>query len=127
MEPETGWSLWYLREGDLIRVTEGGPEVSITRVSHSAAYYKTFVDNTFPVFDAELGEHKEITKRASKVFYIAPRSFVEMIERGPKPTRSSEWGPAHEEAEVATPEPIKPINPKPELPPVKYKKVRRKR
>jgi uncharacterized protein YodC (DUF2158 family) len=124
MEPETGWHLWRLREGDQVRIVEGGPEVTITRVSESAAYYKTFQENTFEVFDTELGEHKEITKRSSKVFYIAPRSFVEMIERGPRPTRTSEWGPAHEEAETPTPKPPKP---RPELSPVKYKKVRRRR
>jgi uncharacterized protein YodC (DUF2158 family) len=124
MEPETGWHLWRLREGDQVRIVEGGPEVTITRVSESAAYYKTFQENTFEVFDTELGEHKEITKRSSKVFYIAPRSFVEMIERGPRPTRTSEWGPAHEEAETPTPKPPKPGR---ELPPVKYKKVRRRR
>ena len=121
---ETGWHLWILREGDLIRVIEGGPEVTISRVSPSAAYYKTFSENTYEVFDTTAGEHKEITRKSSKVFYIAPRSFVEMIERGPKPTTSSIWAPPKEEAETTIP---KPTTPRPELPPVKLKKVRRKR
>ena len=111
-----------LRAGDQIRVTRDGPVVHITRVSPGAAYFKTYQESTFEVFDAELGENKEFTKRSSKTSYISPRSSVEMIERGPEPPVKSYWSLPTEEAQKPTPK-----APRPELPPVKYKRVNRKR
>jgi hypothetical protein len=115
----TGWHLWELRVGDRIVAAEGGSPVEITGVSESAAYYKSAQENTYEVFDEDLGETKEITRRSSKVCYIAPCSFVEMIERGPIPEKKGNWSPPQEKAPTAPPKP------RPELPPVKYRKTRK--
>ena len=118
----TGRHLWLLREGDRIRAREGGPVVTIYRVNDGAAYFKTIEESTYEVFDTEIGDHKEITRSKSKSTYIAPSSFVEMIERGPMLTENEKWALTKETAP-----PPNPKDPRPELPPVKYQKARRRR
>jgi hypothetical protein len=114
----TGWGLWRLRPGDKIRITEGGPIRQVTRVSISCAYYDVITENTYEVFDRDLGEEKEITRKSKKVDYISPYSYVEMIERG---------DPSFVPAPVVPPITKRVESAPKDLPPIRYAKVRRKR
>jgi hypothetical protein len=120
-EYTTGWHLWTLRPGDQIRVSEGTPIRTVTHVSIGSANYEIVSESSYDVFDSKRGEIVTLTRRNRRTTYIAARSFVEMIERGPV-NKSETWTSlVPTETEEVSPKP------RPELPPIKYKKARRKR
>jgi len=113
---ETGWHLWHLRAGDKIRVSEGQPIRVVTRVTTGAAYYEVITENTYKVFDTKTGLDQEVTRKDRKTMYISAYSYVEMIERGPaKPVKEA----------VVVDTLIKVTTPRPELPPIEYRKSRK--
>ena len=123
-EYTTGWHLWTLRTGDKIRVSEGTPIRTVTHVSIGSANYEIVSESSYDVFDKKRGEIVTLTRKNRRSTYIAARSFVEMIERGPLNNSETWTSLVPTETEEISPK-IK--EPRPELPPIKYQKARRKK
>jgi hypothetical protein len=109
MEPTYGWDLWRLRVGDLIVVTPGGPQKLVTRVTIGAAYFESY--------DALKDASVELAvddKKERRTEYISANSYVNLLERGLYVAEKKDFSQPSS-------------TPRPELPPIEYKKTKGKR